>query len=142
VVRAKSKIQIAIQVRSKLTNPDDMSKFTVVVSIPQRVNSNSVAVVSGSGQWDPYKRSITWEMEHLPKGQSFMVSAKCALDDISESPEAAESNEGLDFSVMLRCASNDLISPLRWEAVPANGYPATVSSSMVGQSFRILHRLQ
>ncbi|KAG7359801.1 adaptor complex medium subunit family protein [Nitzschia inconspicua] len=143
VVRNKSKLQIAIQVRSKLTNPDELTKFTIMVSIPPRVNSNSIVIVSGEGgKWDRYKRCITWEIEHLPKGQSFMVSAKGALDDTSESPEAAASNEGLDFPVMLRCTSNDQISPFCFGAVQASGYPASVSSSIVGKSFRIIHRLQ
>ena len=74
VVRSKSKIQIAIQVRSKLTNPDDLSKFSIVVFIPWRVNGNSVTILTGDGEFDQWKRCITWEMEHLPKGQSFMVS--------------------------------------------------------------------
>jgi hypothetical protein len=142
VVRSKSKIQIAIQVRSKLSNADHLSKFSIVVSIPARVNTNSVVINSEEGQWDKAKRCITWEKDHLPKGQSFMVSAKCALDDTSEIPEATESNEGLDFPIMLRCFSNDQISAIRFHAAEAMGYPATVSASTVSQSFRIIHRLQ
>jgi hypothetical protein len=134
-------MQIAIQVRSKLSNPDDMSKFTIVASIPPRFNSNSIVIVSGVGHYDPMKRCITWENQHLPKGESFLVSAKCELNDTSESPEDAESNEGLDIPVMLRCTSNDQISPIHFEAVEATGYPAVISSTIVGQSFRIVHRV-
>jgi hypothetical protein len=135
-------MQLAIQVRSKLSNPDDMSKFTIVASIPPRVNMNSIVIVAGEGYFDRLKRCITWEHRHLPKGESFMVSAKYALDDTLESPEAAESNEGLDIPVMLRCTSNDQISPIHFEAVEATGYPAVILSSMGGQSVRIVHRLQ
>ena len=141
VVRSKSKIQVAVQVRSKLTNPDALTKFTIVVSIPAKVNSNSIAILSGSGQFDRTKRCITWEMTRLPKGESFMMSAKCELDDTAETSEAME-NESLDFPVMLRCSSNDQISGVRFEAVQASGYPANVSSSVVGKTFRIIHRLR
>jgi hypothetical protein len=71
-----------------------------------------------------------------------MVSAKCALDDTAESPDVSKSNEGLKFPVMLRCCSNDQISKTKFEAVEASGFPASVSSSMVGRSFRIVHRLK
>jgi hypothetical protein len=138
-------MQIAIQVRSKLSNPDDMSKFTIVVSIPPRVNTDSIVIVSGEGRLDRMKRCITWENQHLPKGESFLLSAKCTLDDTSEAldpTDSESSNEGLDIPIMLRCTSNDQISPIHFEAVQATGYPAVISSSIVGRSFRIVHRLQ
>ena len=68
-----------------------------------------------------------------------MMSAKCELDDTAENSEAVE-NENLEFPVMLRCSSNDQISGIKFEAVPASGYPANVSSSVVAKSFRIIHR--
>ena len=143
VVRSESKIQIAVQVRSKLSNPDDLSKISIVVFIPGRVNANSVAILAGDGEFDQWKRCVTWELEHLPKGQSFMVSAKCELDvnATSETPEEARVSEGLKFPVMLRCRSKDQISSIRFQAIEANGHPATVSSSNVGKTYRIVHRL-
>jgi hypothetical protein len=145
VVRSKSKIQIAIQVRSKLSNSDDLFKFSIVVFIPERVNGDSVAILTGDGEFDKWKRCITWEVEHLPKGQSFMVSAKCLLlDGTSEGgsvEEVRRLNESLKFPVMLRCRSKDQISSVRFQAIEANGHPATVSSSNVGKTYRIVHRL-
>jgi hypothetical protein len=143
VARSSSKIQLAIQVRSKLTNPDELTHFTVVVSIPARVNSNSIGIVAGQGHFDRTKRCITWEMTRLPKGESFMMSAKCELDETAENTEAAVAeSESLEFPVMLRCSSNDQISNIQFQAVQASGYPASVSSSTVGKSFRIIHRLR
>jgi len=139
VVRSKSKIQIAIQVRSKLSNPDDLFKFSLVVFIPERVNGDSVSILSGDGEFDQWKRCITWEIEHLPKGQSFMVSAKCLLLDGTS--EGTSVDESLKFPVMLRCISNDQISSIRFKAIEANGHPATVSSSNVEKTYRIVHRL-
>merc|ERR1711907_516353 len=98
----------------------------------------TVTILTGDGEFDQWKRCITWEMEHLPKGQSFMVSAKCVLDD---APEESIANEGLKFPVMLRCQSKDQISTIRFKAVEASGHPATVSSSIVGRTYRIVHRL-
>lgn len=143
VVRSKNKIQIAVQVRSKLSNPDDLSDFTIVISIPGRINGNSVAIVSGEGQWDRWKRCITWEMDQLPKGQSFMVSAKCTLDELAgDSVDEANDNTGLKFPVMLRCRSKDQITSTRFQAAEASGHPASVSSSTADKSFRIVHRLK
>mmetsp|Transcript_3027 Transcript_3027/g.3602 ORF Transcript_3027/g.3602 Transcript_3027/m.3602 type:complete len:382 (+) Transcript_3027:183-1328(+) len=142
VVRSKSKIQIAIQVRSKMSNPDDLFQFSIVVFIPEQVNSDSVAILTGDGEFDQWKRCITWEMEHLSKGRSFMVSAKCLLDGTSENVEETRRlNESLKFPVMLRCRSKDQISSIRFQAIEAKGYPATVSSSTVGKTYRIVHRL-
>jgi len=129
-------------VRSKLSNPDDLTEFSIVVSVPPRVNGNSVAIVSGGGTYDRWKRCITWKMERLPKGQSFMVSAKCALDDTAENPAEAQSNEGLNFPVMMRCCSNDQISTVNFKAAEDSKHPAIISSSVVGRSFRIVHRLK
>mmetsp|Transcript_935 Transcript_935/g.1998 ORF Transcript_935/g.1998 Transcript_935/m.1998 type:complete len:319 (-) Transcript_935:395-1351(-) len=134
VVRSNGKIQIAIQVRSKLSNPDDLSEFSIVTSIPDIVNEDSVEIVTGYGEFDALKRCITWEKDMLPKGQSFMVSAKCAMND-------TPGNDALKFPVMLRCRTKDQISSIQFQAIAAEGHPATISSSVVGKSFRILHRL-
>jgi hypothetical protein len=192
VVRSRNKIQIAVQVRSKLSNPDDLSSFTIAVSIPGRVDGTTVKVLSGDGQYDRWKRVITWEVQHLPKGQSFMVSAKCMLQDetsmkikktmnyvndflngddttgsgsgFATGASAADSsnisssgglggfrrksshnnyndNTGLKFPVLLRCKAQDKVSTARFQAIEATGHPATVTSSLVGQSFRMIHRL-
>lgn len=143
VVRSKSKIQIAIQVRSKLSNPDHLSDFSIVLFIPKELDGKSIEVLSGDGEFDRWKRCITWEKQNLPKGHSFMVSAKCDIDDHQNIPGgAAGLEEMLKFPLMLRCQSKDQISSARFKAVEANGYPASVSSSVVGKSFRIVHRLK
>mmetsp|Transcript_17075 Transcript_17075/g.39005 ORF Transcript_17075/g.39005 Transcript_17075/m.39005 type:complete len:338 (+) Transcript_17075:97-1110(+) len=142
VVRSKSKFHIAIQVRSKLTNPDDLSGFSIVVFIPKQVSGDSVSIVTGEGQFDPWKRCITWEKDLLPKGQSFMVGAKCLMDEAFQTPDGVSTDdEDSRFPVMLRCRSKDQISSVRFQALAANGHPAAVSSSVVGQSYRIVHRL-
>lgn len=135
VVRAKSKIQIAIQVRSKLSNLDDLSEFSIALFIPSKVNAKTVTIESGDGAFDEWKRCITWEKENLPRGKSFMVSAKCELIETS-------GDEDLNFPVMLRCQSEDQISSLQLTATAAEGHPASFSSSIVGRSYRIVHRLK
>jgi len=125
-----------------MSNPDDLFQFSIVVFIPEQVNSDSVAILTGDGEFDQWKRCITWEMEHLSKGRSFMVSAKCLLDRTSENVEETRRlNESLKFPVMLRCRSKDQISSIRFQAIEAKGHPATVSSSTVGKTYRIVHRL-
>lgn len=141
VVRSKSKIQIAIQVRSKLSNPDNLSDFSIVVFIPKQVDGRSIEIVTGDGDFDLWKRCITWEKQNLPKGQSFMVGAKCVMDSTSETLGGA-ANEELKFPVMLRCQSKDQISSVQFHAIEANGHPASVTSSVVGKSYRIVHRLK
>jgi hypothetical protein len=145
VVRSKSKIQIAIQVRSKLSNPDDLSDISIVVFIPKQVDGSSVSLVTGNqgiGDFDSWKRCITWEKQNLPKGHSFMVSAKCVIDDTFETSGGAAVDEDLKFPVMLRCRSKDKISSVQLQAAQANGHPASVSSSVVGKSYRMVHRLK
>jgi len=145
VVRSKSKIQIEIQVRSKLSNPYDLSDISIVVFIPKQVDGNSVFLVTGNqgiGIFDSWKRCITWEKKNLPKGHSFMVSARCEIDDTSETPEGAVVDVDMKFPVMLRCRSKDKISSVQLQATQANGYPASISSSVVGKSYRIVHRLK
>lgn len=139
VVRTKSKIQIAIQVSSKLSNPDDLFEFSVVVFIPEEIDGEAVSILTGDGDFNQWKRCIIWELEHLPKGRSFMVSAKCSLNRSSEDSRVI--NESLKFPVMLRCKSKDQISSTRFKAIEATGHPATVSSSAIGKSYRIVHRL-
>ena len=131
----KSKIQIAIQVRSKLANPDDMREFSIALSVSEYMRDNSVSVASGDGEYDRMKRTITWSLPRLPRGESFMVSARATLaEEISADTE-------LKFPVMLRCRSDDQISSAKFQAIEASGYPATVSYSTVGHSYRIIHRL-
>eukprot|EP00533_Pseudo-nitzschia_delicatissima_P010565 CAMPEP_0116103494 /NCGR_PEP_ID=MMETSP0327-20121206/13914_1 /TAXON_ID=44447 /ORGANISM="Pseudo-nitzschia delicatissima, Strain B596" /LENGTH=317 /DNA_ID=CAMNT_0003595607 /DNA_START=37 /DNA_END=990 /DNA_ORIENTATION=+ len=139
VVRSKSNIQIAIQVRSKLSNPDDLHDFSIALYIPKKVDGKSVSDVTGDGNFDLWKRCITWEKTTLPKGQSFMVSAKC---EVSSTADLAEEDEDLNFPVMMRCRSKDQMSSLRLQAVEANGHAASVSSSVAGKSYRIVHRLK
>ena len=126
--------------RSKLSNPDDLSEISVVVFIPSPMNTDSV-VATGKGKFDPWKRCITWKMKKLPKGQSFMVGAKCSLGEKSGIFQGPAGNQDLKFPVMLRCRSKDQISSIRFQAIEANGHPATISSSVVGASYRIVHRL-
>ncbi|VEU33475.1 unnamed protein product [Pseudo-nitzschia multistriata] len=141
VLHSKSTIKVAIQVRSKLSNPDDLSEFSIVVFIPSAVDKDSVTIASGNGEFDSFKRCITWGMEMLPKGESFMVSAKCALDKIFVASQGAKVLEELNFPVMLRCRSKDRLGSVRFETMEADGHPATISSSVVGKSYRIVHRL-
>mmetsp|Transcript_41805 Transcript_41805/g.100338 ORF Transcript_41805/g.100338 Transcript_41805/m.100338 type:complete len:449 (-) Transcript_41805:145-1491(-) len=181
VIRSKNKIQVAVQVRSKLSNPDDLSSFSIAVSIPGRVNGNTVTILSGDGSFDKWRRVITWEVDRLPKGQSFMVSAKCMLQDENDPKiqkikgsmndflqqkkksdddqdgnnnnnnddnnatnkmTVSSSNVGLKFPVLLRCRANDKVSTAKFHAIEANGHPANVSSTLVNQSFSMIHRLQ
>ena len=141
-MRSKSKIQIAIQVRSKLSNSDDLSDFSIALYIPKKVDGKSVAAVTGDGNFDQWKRCITWEKENLPKGQSFMVSAKCEVIEKAVASDGDMEEEELNFPVMMRCRSKDQISSFRLEATEADGYPAAVSSSVVGKKYLIVHRLK
>lgn len=100
------------------------------------MNAKTVTAVTGDGDFDEWKRCITWDKDTLPKGKSFMVSAKCELiDNVKE-------DEELNFPVMLRCQSEDQMSSLQLHAAAAEGHPASVSSSVVAKSYRIVHRLK
>jgi hypothetical protein len=130
-------VQIAIQVRSKLSNPDDLTEFSIALSISENVVGNSVEIASGEGEYDRMKRTVTWKIPHLRKGESFMVSVRGKLLD-----EAKAGDVELKFPVMLRCRSEDQISSTRFQAIEASGYPATVSFSTTGNTFRMIHRLK
>ena len=137
VTRKKSKVQIGIQVRSKLSNPDDLREFSVAVSISDEVIGSSLEISSGEGEIDRMKRTVTWKIPHLPKGESFLVSVRGHLLD-----EALDPDVEMNFPVMLRCRSQDQISSTRFQAIEASGYPATVSFSTVGHTCRMIHRLK
>lgn len=134
----RHKVQIAVQVRSKLTNPDDLFEFSIALALTGTVVGDSVEVTSGQGEWDQLKRTITWKKDHLKKGESFMVTANAVLTEEAE----GLSDDELSFPVMLRCRSEDQISTAQFQAIEASGHPATVSSSTVSRTFRIIHRLK
>lgn len=128
--------RIMVQVRSKMTNVGDMEDFTIAVAIPERVDGETVKVLRGNGVWDELKRTIKWKLPQLTKGESFMVSASCEL----WAPMANEDDQVV-FPVMMRCLSPaDQISSVKFHAVDAEGYPATIQHVTVS-SFRMLHRV-
>jgi hypothetical protein len=128
---------MAFQVRSKLTNRDDLNEFSMAVAMDEHVVGDSVAITSGNGEWDRAKRTIVWKLVNLPKGDSFMVMARARV-----TPEGEELASGeLKFPVMMRCKSQDQISTVHFQAIEASGYPATISYSTAAQSFRLVHRL-
>ena len=129
---------MAFQVRSKLSNLDDLRDITIVVSLDQHVIGDSVAVTSQhKGDWDRPNRVIKWKLETLPKGESFMVTARARVTFDAEPLQA----EQLHFPVLMRCSSNDQISTVHLQAIEASGYPATISHSTVSKTFRLVHRL-
>ena len=134
--RVKNKVQVAIQVRSKLSNPDDLTEFSIVLSISDKVAADSVLINTGQGEFDKLKRIVTWKLSQLPKGESFMVSVRGRLLDDTDP------DEELSFPVMLRCRSRDQISSVQFQAVEASGYPASVTSNVFANSYRIIHRLK
>ena len=137
VSRAKAKVQVALQVRSKLSNPDDLLEFSIALSMSDKVDSDSIEVNVGTGEWDRMTRTVVWKLDQLPKGESFMVSVRAKLTE----ENAAMTNPGLKFPVMMRCKCKDQISSAAFQAVEANGYPASVASTTVQKTYRIIHRL-
>jgi len=113
-------------VRTKLSNVDDLSNFAVTLSMAEAVLGDTVQINAGDGEWDRLKRTVTWKLPLLSKGESFMLSARGLLQ------ASAAEQETLEFPVMLRCKSQDQISSAKIQAIEASGYPATVSSSTVG----------
>lgn len=123
--------------RSKLSNQDDMKDLSILLSVSEKIAGDTVEVNVGKGEWDRASRTILWRLERLPKGESFLVSARAKLTEDHEQVETS----ALDFPVMMRCGSEDQISSAQFQAVEASGYPATVSSTTVQRSYRIVHRL-
>lgn len=138
VTRAKAKIQVAIQVRSKLSNPDDLSDFSIALAMSDKIAGDTVEINAGEGEWDRVTRTIVWKMECLPKGESFMVSVRAKLTEDNAEIDSSE----LDFPVMMRCKCKDQISSAEFQAIEATGYPATVSASVAQRTYRIIHRLK
>lgn len=128
---------MAFQVRSKLSNLDDLNDISLVVSLDDHVIGDSVALTSGSGTWDRSKRAIVWKLATLPKGESFMVTARARVTLDAGALQA----EQLHFPVMMRCSSQDQISTVHLQAIEASGYPATISHSTASKAFRLIHRL-
>lgn len=138
ISRAKAKIQVALQVRSKLSNPDDLLEFSIALSMSDKVDSDSIEINVGNGEWDRMTRTVVWKLDQLPRGESFMVSVRAKLTAAS----AAMSSPELKFPVMMRCKCKDQISSAEFQAIEASGYPATVSSATIQRTYRIVHRLE
>ena len=77
---------------------------------------------------------------------NFLQKTKTADDDDANHGQkmmtASSSNVGLKFPVLLRCRANDKVSTAKFHAIEAKGHPANVSSTLVNQSFSMIHRLQ
>ena len=116
--------------------------FSVAVGVDEHVVPNTVEIMSGEGEYDEMKRSITWSLLHLPKGESFMVSARAKVQDFEGEEVDGTTEQDYQFPVMLRCSSHDQISTAQFQAVEATGYPASVSYSILSESFRMVHRLK
>lgn len=130
-------VRIAVQVRSKLSNLGDLQDFTIAVSVPDRVNGDTVEVLKGSGVYDDLKRTVKWSKNELVKGESFMVSAEAKLFPTSTNDEG----DDLRFPVLLRCiSSEDQISTVDFRAIETAAHPSSVTYSC-SSSFRLLHRL-
>ena len=135
MTRKDTKVQVAIQLRSKLSNPDDIRDLTITLAVADPVIEETLEVNSGEGIFDPVKRIVTWNLSHLKKGDSFMVSCRALVGENTN-------DSGLTFPVMLRCNSKDQISTGVFKAIEASGYPATVSSSVEHKTYRMIHRLK
>jgi hypothetical protein len=115
-----------------------LSEFSISVALSELVLNDTVEVLLGDGEFDDMKRTITWRLPLLSKGESFMVSARAKVAD---APKGVEGKKILSFPVMLRCSSQDQIGTAQFQAIEASGYPATVTSLSQSQSFRMIHRL-
>jgi hypothetical protein len=135
VTRNGDKVQVAIQVRSKLSNPYDLTDLSVTLALPDPVIEEDVEVNVGDGEFDKIKRVVTWRLSSLQKGDSFMVSAKSLVNEDAE-------DTSLKYPVILRCSSLDQISTGEFKAIEASGYPATLSSEVISRTFRLIHRLK
>lgn len=138
ITRSKAKVQVIIQVRSKLSNQDDLKEMSILLSISDKIAGDSVEINTGKGEWDRASRTVLWTLEKLPKGESFLVSVRAMLTEANADVPTSD----LEFPVMLRCTSVDQLSSAQFQAVEASGYPATVSSATVQRTFRIVHRLK
>eukprot|EP00980_Cylindrotheca_fusiformis_P000164 scaffold26_cov117-Cylindrotheca_fusiformis.AAC.5 len=127
VTRKGDKVQVAIQVRSKLSNPYDLTDLSITLAFPDPVIEEDVEVNVGEGEFDKIKRSVTWRLSALQKGDSFMVSVRTVVNENTE-------DTSLQFPVLLRCSSLDQISTAEFKAVEANGFPATLSSEVSSSS--------
>ena len=124
--------------RSKLSNQDDLNEMSILLSISDKIEGDSVEINMGKGEWDRASRTALWTLEKLPKGESFLVSVRARLTEANAEVATSE----LEFPVMLRCNSMDQLSSAQFHAVEASGYPATVSSATVLRTFRTIHRLK
>jgi hypothetical protein len=135
VTRKGDKVQVAIQVRSKLSNTYDLTDLSITLALPDPVIEEDVEVNVGDGEFDKIKRVVTWKLSSLQKGDSFMVSARSLVNEDAE-------DASLKYPVILRCSSLDQISTGEFKAIEASGYPATLSSEVLSRTFRLIHRLK
>ena len=60
--------QIALQMRSKLSNRGAVKDFTLVVAIPEVVDGDSITTIRGQGSYDALKRLVKFKVASLNKG--------------------------------------------------------------------------
>ena len=147
ITRNGTRVRIAVQVRSRLDNVGDMKDMTILVSVPEKVNGDTIQLTRGgnnnnnnnsnNGVWDDLKRTITWKFPHLVKGQSELVVAEAELWNAPATHE-----DETPFPVMFRCSStSDSITALDWKVAQVSGSPSYLTSAAIKRDFRILHRL-
>mmetsp|Transcript_39520 Transcript_39520/g.95573 ORF Transcript_39520/g.95573 Transcript_39520/m.95573 type:complete len:335 (+) Transcript_39520:92-1096(+) len=135
VTRKGDMVQVAVQVRSKLTNLYDLTDLSITMALPDPVIEDDVEVNVGEGTYEQMKRVITWKLSALQKGDSFMVSVRCLVNEDAD-------DASLKFPIILRCSSLDQISTGEFIAVEAMGYPAALTTEVISRTFRLIHRLK
>jgi hypothetical protein len=121
-----------VSAKCVLQDENDLNIQKTMEDMNDFVLNSSVVVDEGSGD-DNYGSNSNNDNSNDRK-------KKIALA-IDNKKNTSTSNTGLKFPVLLRCHANDKVSTARFHAIEANGHPATISSSLVGQSFQMIHRL-
>mmetsp|Transcript_9184 Transcript_9184/g.24807 ORF Transcript_9184/g.24807 Transcript_9184/m.24807 type:complete len:119 (-) Transcript_9184:301-657(-) len=118
-----------------MDNSSDLTHIRITASIAPSVLGSSITMVSGNGEFDKMKRTISWKLDRLPKGESFMVSAKARVqEDVPTTPK--------EFPVMLRCSAQDQISTVSLQAAKLPNHPASIASQLQSRSFLLVHHLK
>ncbi len=140
--------RMSVQIRSNLSNKGDISNLIIIIAIPNTLRGETVHVTRGKqGIWDSTKRTVTWKVGNLPRGESYLVSAEAEVSSAVASLMHEDQStsrvvkEKVHCPVLVRCSSEvDQVSEIAFSAVALPGVQANIARVNQMRSFRLLHR--
>ena len=142
--------RVGVRIRSNPSNRCPMSGVTLLLSVPQGIDGETVKMSRKGGVWDPMKRIVVWDVPSLGIGDTVEVQSQFEFTSRSTEKDSEGSNLGTvarsqgalhqpKFPLLVRCSVLD--DQLSAVGIDINNKDeiSTVRVNLE-RSFRVLHR--